>query len=60
MNRKNFYTLGAVIILLSMVLAACAPQATPTEAPPPPAETEAPVVEQPTEAAAPHRGPGAD
>jgi peptide/nickel transport system substrate-binding protein len=50
MNRKIFYTLGAVIILLSMVLSACAPQAAPTtEAPPPAAETEAPVVEQPTE-----------
>jgi peptide/nickel transport system substrate-binding protein len=57
MNRKMFYTLGAVIILLSMLLAACAPQATPTEAPPPPAETEAPVVEQPTEPPPPTEAP---
>ncbi len=54
MNRKNFYTLGAVIILLSMILAACAPQATPTEAPPPPEQTDAPA---PTEAAPPTEVP---
>jgi hypothetical protein len=31
MNRKLFYTLGALVLMLSMVLAACAPAA--TEAP---------------------------
>jgi predicted small secreted protein len=27
MNRKLFYTLGALVLMLSMVLAACAPAA---------------------------------
>jgi peptide/nickel transport system substrate-binding protein len=40
MNRKSLYTIGALFVLLSLILAACAPAAaTPTEAPPP-AETE--------------------
>ncbi len=42
MNRKIYYLLGVTILILSMVLAACAPAATPTEAPAP-AETEAPM-----------------
>jgi peptide/nickel transport system substrate-binding protein len=51
MNRKLFYILGVTVLLLSMILAACQPAATPTEAPPPeeteepappPEETEAP------------------
>jgi len=47
MNRKMFYTLGVVLLTLSMLLAACQQQPAATEAPPaateaPPAETEAP------------------
>ena len=38
MKQKKFIALLAVLIVASMVLAACAPAATPTEAPP--AETE--------------------
>lgn len=60
MKHKSFYVFGAVVLLLSLVLGACAQQpvatteapAAPTEAPPPtevppteaPAATEAPVV----------------
>ncbi len=64
MYRKPLYVLGAVIVVLSLVLAACAPQ--PTEAPPPPAaETEAPpppaaeteAPPPPTEAPAPTEPP---
>ena len=48
MNRKLFYTLGVVVLTLSLVLAACAPTpAEPTEAPAEPEPTE--VVEEPTE-----------
>ncbi len=65
MKHKKFYTLLAVILLASMVLAACAPAATqapteeavapePTEAPPEP--TEEPM-EEPTEAAEPTEPP---
>jgi peptide/nickel transport system substrate-binding protein len=43
MQRKMFYTLGITVLLLSMVLSACAQPAAPTEAPAPVA-TEAPVV----------------
>ncbi len=61
MKQKKFYTLLAVILLASMVLAACAPAATqapteeavapePTEAPAEP--TEAPAESEPTEAPA--------
>lgn len=55
MNRRLFFILGVVVLTFSMVLAACQPAATPTEAPPPePTEameepTEAPM-EEPTEA----------
>lgn len=49
MQRKIFYSIGVTVLLLSMVLGACAPQAAPTEAPVPvvtedPAVPEAPVV----------------
>ncbi len=59
MYRKPLYVLGAVIVVLSLVLAACAPQ--PTEAPPaaeteapppPPTEPPPPPPEAPTEAPA--------
>jgi len=42
MNRKLFYTLGALVLMLSMILAACAPAA--TEAP----AAEEPAAEEPT------------
>ena len=51
MNRKSFYVLWVTVVLFSMLLSACAPQATP-------APTEAPVVtEAPTQAAAPTEAP---
>ena len=40
MKHKKFFALLAVLVMASMVLAACAPAATPTEAPA--VETEAP------------------
>jgi len=57
MNRKLFYILGALIIVFSMVLGACAPAAPATEAPAEPeveepaepVETEEEVVEEPAE-----------
>jgi peptide/nickel transport system substrate-binding protein len=45
MKNKKFFALLAVLVMASMVLAACSPAATPTEAPP--AETEE--VAEPTE-----------
>ena len=49
MKTKNLYYVLSLLVMLSMVLAACAPAATATEAPA--AETEAPVAtEAPTEA----------
>jgi basic membrane protein A len=54
---KKFYTLLAVLLVATMVLAACAPAATPTAAPTqPPAPTTAPVV-QPTQPPAPTTAP---
>ena len=47
MNRKLFYTLGALVLMLSMVLAACAPAATEAPAAEEPAATEAPAAEEP-------------
>ena len=38
MKHKKFFALLAILVIASMVLAACQPAATPTEAPPP--ETE--------------------
>ena len=46
MNRKLFYTLGALVLMLSMVLAACAPAATEAPAAEEPAAEE-PVAEEP-------------
>jgi ABC-type transport system substrate-binding protein len=46
--KRNLYTLGAILIVLAMVLSACAPAATPA-----PATTEAPKQEAPTEAPKP-------
>jgi peptide/nickel transport system substrate-binding protein len=65
MYRKSFYTIGAIVLLFSMILSACAPAATqapttapkPTEAPAPttaPAPTKAP---EPTKAAEPTKAP---
>ncbi|MEW5872211.1 MAG: ABC transporter substrate-binding protein [Chloroflexota bacterium] len=51
MHRKTFYVMGIVVLLLSMVLSACATGATQTAAP-----TEKPV-EQPTEAPKPTEAP---
>ena len=52
MKHKKFYTLLAVILLASMVLAACAPAATqaPAEEAVAPEPTEAPAEAEPTEA----------
>ena len=52
MNRKTIFTLLAAILLMSMVLSACAPQATPTAAPAQPEATEAPMEPEATEAPA--------
>ena len=45
--KKSLYILTAMVMVLSMLLAACAPSATPTAAP-----TDVPAVEEPTEAPA--------
>ncbi len=55
MKRNKLFSLLVLILLASMVLAACQPAATPTEAPPPETEeavepTEAPPEPEPTEA----------
>jgi peptide/nickel transport system substrate-binding protein len=63
MKRNVFYFVGAFVLLFSMVLTACAPQAAPTAAPAPteaPAMTEAPAPTKappPTEAPAPTEPP---
>ena len=51
MKRKNIFSLLLIIGLLSIALVACGPKATETAAPAAEA-TEAPVVEEPTEAPA--------
>lgn len=59
MNKRIFVILSALLVV-SLMLAACQPAATPTEAPPPPTEapTEAaPPTEAPTEAAPPTEAP---
>lgn len=59
MNKRIFIILSALLVV-SLMLAACQPAATPTEAPPPPTEapTEvAPPPEAPTEAAPPTEAP---
>lgn len=48
--KKNLYSVLSMLILLSITLAACAPQATATDAPPPAAATSAPAAAAPTEA----------
>jgi peptide/nickel transport system substrate-binding protein len=48
MNRKLFYTLGALVLMLSMILAACAPAATEAPAAEEPAAEE-PAAEEPAE-----------
>ena len=53
MQRKMFYYVGITVLLLSMLLSACAQPAAPTEAPAPP-PTEAPA---PTEAPPPTEAP---
>ncbi len=52
MKKKMLYTVLSVLMALSLLLAACAPAATPTEAPAEPA-VEEPVVEEPVEPAEP-------
>ena len=42
MNRKMFYVLGAMVLLMSLLLAACAQPAAPTTAPEEPVKTEEP------------------
>ena len=57
MKHKKFFALLAVLVMASMILAACAPAATEapteevvaTEAPPEPEPTEAPPEPEPTE-----------
>ena len=50
MNRKMFYFLAAVVLVLSMVLGACAPAATETAAPAEPEQTEEAMPEETEEA----------
>ncbi|MFN2158699.1 MAG: ABC transporter substrate-binding protein [Anaerolineales bacterium] len=49
MNRKVFFILGVTILLLSMILSACAQPAAPTEAPAEEPAAEEPVAEEPVE-----------
>jgi peptide/nickel transport system substrate-binding protein len=50
MNRKMFYLLGAIVLVLSLVLGACAPAATETAAPAEPEKTEEAMPEETEEA----------
>jgi peptide/nickel transport system substrate-binding protein len=50
MNRKMFYILGAIVLVLSLVLGACAPAATETAAPAEPETTEEAMPEETEEA----------
>ena len=60
MKHKSFYVLAAVVLLLSMVLGACAQQPTPTEAPPVVTEAAAPTEVPPTEAPPPTEVPATE
>lgn len=62
MKHQRLYVLGAILVVMSMILAACAPQASaPTEAPASeePAATEAPAEQEPAATEAPAEEPAA-
>lgn len=59
MKQRLYVTLFAVVVVFSMVLAACAPAATATTAPEAPAATEAPAQPAATEPPAPTEAPAA-
>lgn len=66
MKEKRLFVLFSFVLIASMMLASCAPAATPTAAPAAPAATEAPAAAAPTEApaapaeAAPTEAPAAE
>ena len=51
--KRPLYSILTLLVLLGVILSACAPAAAPTEAPVAPAPTEAPAEEQPASTAAP-------
>jgi len=51
--KRSLFSIFTVLVLMGMILSACGPSATPTEAPVAPAPTEAPVEEPPAATEAP-------
>jgi len=51
--KRSLFTISTVLVLMGLILSACAPGATPTEAPVAPQPTEAPAEEQPAATEAP-------
>ena len=51
--KRSLFSILTVLVLMGVILSACAPSATPTEAPVAPQPTEAPAEEQPAATAAP-------